>query len=92
MQGFLSAPKTIALAMSPTLLDELSARLKSVLQSSPAQDLDQNLRAFMTGVFARMDLVTREEFDIQKALLERAQARLKELESQVAQLEQRRDD
>lgn len=75
--------------MSTTPIDELSAKLKALLQSAPAQDLDKNLRAFITGAFERMDLVTREDFEIQRALLERAQTRLKELEVRIAELEQR---
>ena len=76
--------------MNNALLDDLSLRLKALLQSAPAQDLDQNLKAFLTGAFARMDLVTREEFDIQRAVLERTRARLEALEAEVARLERAR--
>ncbi len=73
--------------MNNALLDDLSLRLKALLQSAPAQDLDQNVKALLTGAFARMDLVTREEFDIQRAVLERTRARLEALEAEVARLE-----
>jgi ubiquinone biosynthesis accessory factor UbiK len=74
--------------MTPALLEDLSARLKQLVESTPVTELDKNLRAFVTGAFARMDLVTREEFDIQKAVLERTRAKLKDLEQQVAKLEE----
>jgi ubiquinone biosynthesis accessory factor UbiK len=75
-------------AMTPAILEDISARLKQLIESTPATELDKNVRAFVTGAFARMDLVTREEFDIQKAVLERTRAKLKDLEQQVAKLEE----
>jgi ubiquinone biosynthesis accessory factor UbiK len=73
--------------MNPTLLDDLSLRIKELLQQSPAKDLDKNLRALMSATFARMDLVTREEFDIQKAVLSRTREKLSELETRLVELE-----
>lgn len=77
--------------MTPAFLDDLSARLKQLIDSTPVHELDKNVRAFMTGAFAKMDLVTREEFDIQKAVLERTRAKLKELEAKIAELERDRE-
>jgi BMFP domain-containing protein YqiC len=74
--------------MNPTFLDDLSSRIKELLQQSPAKDLDKNLRALMSGAFARMDLVTREEFDIQKAVLKRTREKLSELETRLVELEE----
>ncbi|OGA16348.1 MAG: phosphoheptose isomerase [Betaproteobacteria bacterium RIFCSPLOWO2_02_FULL_66_14] len=71
------------------LLDELGARLDDVLRDSPAQDLQKNLRALLTVFFDRFDLVPREDFEVQKKLLERAQARLAALEARLAELEAR---
>jgi ubiquinone biosynthesis accessory factor UbiK len=73
--------------MNPTFLDDLSLRIKEMLQQSPAKDLEKNLRALMSGAFTRMDLVTREEFDIQKAVLSRAREKIAELETRLAELE-----
>ncbi len=73
--------------MTPTFLNDLSARLKALVEQTPAVDLDRNLRAFVTGTFSKMDLVTREEFDIQKALLARTREKLRELEARIAELE-----
>jgi len=71
------------------ILDELGARLDEVLRESPAQDLAKNLRALLTVFFDRFDLVPREDFEVQKKLLERAQARLAVLEARLAELEAR---
>lgn len=72
------------------LLEELRERIDEALRSSPAQDLETNLRALLTAWFDRMDLVLRGDFEVQKKLLERAQAKLAELEGRIAELEARR--
>lgn len=73
--------------MDQKLLEEINQRLRAVLAQSPAADLEKNLRAMLSGWFARLDLVSREEFDIQREVLARARARLEELERKVAELE-----
>jgi ubiquinone biosynthesis accessory factor UbiK len=74
--------------MNKTLFDDLSTRINEALRNSPAQDLEKNLRALLAGWFDRMDLVMREDFDVQRKLLEQAQARLAALEKRVGELEQ----
>jgi len=69
------------------LFEELDRRMKEVLAQSPAKDLEKNLRALLTGAFSRLDLVTREEFDVQREVLARTRAKLEELEARVAELE-----
>ncbi|HEX7053862.1 MAG TPA: accessory factor UbiK family protein [Burkholderiales bacterium] len=71
------------------LLDELGQRLEEAVRNSPVQDLGRNVRALLASWLDRMDLVLREDFEVQKQLLERAQARLAELEARVAELESR---
>jgi len=73
--------------MNQKLLDEINDKLKAVMAQSPAADLERNLRAMLGAAFARLDLVSREEFDIQREVLARTRARLAELEKQVAALE-----
>lgn len=75
--------------MERRLLDELSERIEETLRDTPAADLEKNLRALLLAWFDRLDLVVREDFDVQRKLLERAQARLVELEARVAELEAR---
>ena len=72
------------------LLDDLSARIDEALRGSPAQDVERNLKALLAAWFDRLDLVLREDFDVQKKLLERAQAKLAGLEARIAELEARR--
>ena len=71
------------------LLDDLRGRIDAALRDSPAPEIERNLRAILASWFDRMDLVLREDFEVQKKLLERAQARLLELEARVAELEAR---
>lgn len=68
-------------------LDDLQARLTALLQNTPAADLQKNLKALLTQQFARMDLVTREEFDTQAQVLARTREKLEALERRLAQLE-----
>jgi BMFP domain-containing protein YqiC len=68
-------------------IDEFSAKVKELLAKTPARDIENNLRAMMTSMFARLDLVTREEFDVQTELLARTREKLVALETKLASLE-----
>ena len=68
-------------------LDDIQRNISELIAKSPAADIERNVKAFMGQAFTRMDLVTREEFDVQAALLERALARLNELETKVQTLQ-----
>ena len=70
--------------------DDLNDRLHEAFRNSPAQDIEKNVRAMLASWFDRMDLVMREDFEVQKKLLERAQAKLAELETRIAELERRK--
>ena len=72
------------------LLDEMDRRLREILARSPAADLEKNLRALMQSALGRLDLVTREEYDVQREVLLRARAKLEELEARLAELEKTR--
>src|SRR5437763_17184885 len=69
--------------------DDLSERINEALRNSPAQDIEKNLRALLASWFDRMDLVMRDEFEVQKRLLEAAQTRLAALEARLAEIERR---
>ena len=71
------------------LFDDLSERINEALRNSPAADIEKNLRALLADWFGRMDLVMRQDFEVQKKLLEQALARLATLEGRVAELERR---
>jgi ubiquinone biosynthesis accessory factor UbiK len=77
--------------MNEKVLAELSARLAALASGSPAADLERNVRALLAGAFARLDLVSREEFDVQSELLARSREKLAALELRVAGLEAARD-
>jgi len=76
----------------PSFLDELQHRIREVLQHSPAKDLEANLRAMLQQGFAKLDLLTREEFELQTEVLARTRAKLEALEKRVAELETIRKD
>ena len=75
--------------MREKLLGELAARLAEPAASTPARDYEKNAKAVLATAFARLDLVTREEFDVQSEVLARARIRVAELEAKVAALEAR---
>lgn len=75
--------------MNEKLLGDIAARLAEAAASNPARDLEKNVRAVLATAFARLDLVTREEFDVQAEVLARARIRVAELEAKVAALEAR---
>lgn len=75
--------------MDQDILKDIDRRVRELLAQSPAADLDKNLRALLAGFFSRLDLVTREEFDVQRQVLLRTREKLAQLEAQVAELEGR---
>jgi BMFP domain-containing protein YqiC len=68
-------------------LDELARRVRSLVEAGPARDVQRNLQAALSGALQRMDLVTREEFDAQAALLAPPRERLEALQARVDALE-----
>jgi len=76
--------------MREKLLTELSARLAALAAENPARDLEKNFRGVLSAAFARMDLVTREEYDVQVQVLARAREKLAQLEARLAELEARK--
>lgn len=70
-----------------SFLEELNRRVSELLTASPARDVEKNLRALMSSSFSRLDLVTREEFDIQQEVLRRTREKLTQMEARVAELE-----
>ena len=71
------------------LFDELAAKARAIAASSPVRDIEKNLRAMLAATFSRLDLVTREEFDVQSEVLARTRAKLAQLEAKLAELERR---
>ena len=76
--------------MNDKILGDLSARLAEMAASNPAKDLEKNFRGMLSSAFSRLDLVSREEYDAQTQVLQRAREKLSALEARVAQLESSR--
>jgi ubiquinone biosynthesis accessory factor UbiK len=73
--------------MDNRLLDEVSSKIRNLVSNTPAGDFEKNLRALLSATFARLDLVTREEFDVQREVLLRAREKITQLEARLAALE-----
>ena len=76
--------------VDPKQLDELAEKVSRVIPKgvkSMPQDIEKNIRAVLQNAFDKMNLVSREEFEIQSAVLERTRAKLEALEQQVIELE-----
>lgn len=69
------------------MFEEFQKNVQELIAKSPAADIEKNVKAFMAQGFAKMDLVTREEFDIQRALVDSLRQRIEVLEAAVAKLE-----
>lgn len=69
------------------IFEEISSKLGDTIAQSPAKDLEKNVKSLMGSAFNRMDLVTREEFDIQQQVLIKTRELLTQLEQRVAVLE-----
>ena len=76
--------------LDPKTLEDIGAKMSALLANSPAKDIEKNAKAVMSGLFAKLDLVTREEFDIQAQVLTRTREKLKALEARVDALEKAR--
>ena len=68
----------------PKFFDEMSARISQIIAASPAKDIEKNIKATLTSMLSRLDLVTREEFDVQRKVLERTREKLDALEARLA--------
>jgi BMFP domain-containing protein YqiC len=73
--------------LDPKILEELGARLSALIAASPAADLEKNARALLASGLAKLDLVSREEFDIQTRVLQRTREKLTALEARLDRLE-----
>lgn len=78
--------------IDPKAIDELIQRVSGLLPESTSrmqEDVEKNLKGAVGGMFQKLDLVTREEYEVQAALLERSRERLVELETRITELEKR---
>ncbi|WP_027469715.1 accessory factor UbiK family protein [Deefgea rivuli] len=69
--------------------DDIANKISEAIAASPAKDVEKNVRAMMGSAFTKLDLVTREEFEIQQEVLARTRETLTQMEARVAELEMR---
>ena len=70
-----------------TFFNDLQSKINQAIENSPAKDIEKNVKSMMTQGFAKLDLVTREEFDVQTQVLAKTRAKLEALEARLAELE-----
>ena len=70
-----------------TFFNDLQSKIGQVLENSPAKDVEKNVKAMLSQGFSRLDLVTREEFDVQAQVLAKTRAKVDALEARLAELE-----
>jgi BMFP domain-containing protein YqiC len=68
---------------------DLQGKINQAIENSPAKDIEKNVKAMMAQGFSKLDLVTREEFDIQAQVLAKTRAKLEALEVKMTELEAR---
>lgn len=73
--------------LNQKVLDEVVTKVNELLAQSPVKDVEKNLRVMLSGIFMKLDLVTRDEFEVQQEVLKRTREKLTEMETRVAQLE-----
>ncbi len=67
--------------LNAKFFEEMSSKLNEAVANSPAKDFEKNARALLAQGFAKLDLVTREEYDVLAQRLEKLEARLSALEN-----------
>jgi BMFP domain-containing protein YqiC len=73
--------------LNAQFIEDLSIKIKEISKNTPVGDLEKNLRALLQGAFTKMELVSREEFDVQADILRRAREKLDLLEAKLSELE-----
>lgn len=74
------------------ILQDMQAKVSEMLKQSPAKDIERNVKSLLNQGFTKLDLVTREEFDVQAQVLARTREKLEALEKRVAELENQRNE
>lgn len=69
------------------LFEEIGSKVSDAVANSPVKDVEKNVKSILGSAFNKMDLVTREEFEIQQQVLLKTRAQLAELEARLARLE-----
>ena len=70
-------------------IQNLSNKIRHIIKDSPVSDIEDNINALLKSTFTKMDLINREEFDVQTEVLKRTRSKLEALEAKIIDLEQK---
>ena len=68
-------------------IQNLSNKIKHIIKDSPISDMEDNINALLKNTFTKMDLINREEFDVQTEVLKKTRSKLEALEAKIIDLE-----
>ncbi|MFZ8943494.1 MAG: accessory factor UbiK family protein [Methylophilaceae bacterium] len=68
-------------------IQEISDKIREVIKNSPIEDMENNINALLKSIFTKMDLINREEFDIQTEVLRKTRLKLEAMEAKLRELE-----
>lgn len=73
--------------MSTQFFEDLSIKIRDIVKTTPAGDVEKNVRALLQGAFTKLELVSREEFDVQTEVLRHTREKLEQMEAKLAEFE-----
>ena len=68
-------------------IQEISDKIREIIKNSPIEDMENNINALLRSMFTKLDLINREEFDIQSEVLKKTRLKLEALEAKLKALE-----
>ena len=68
-------------------IQEISDKISKIIENSPISDIEDNINALLQSTFTKLDLISREEFDVQTQVLKRTRLKLEELEKKIDALQ-----
>jgi BMFP domain-containing protein YqiC len=68
-------------------IQEISQKIKNIVADSPISDIEENINALLKSMFTKMDLITREEFDVQTGVLKKTREKLENIEKKLSKIE-----
>jgi len=68
-------------------IQEISDKIREIIKNSPIEDMENNINALLRSMFTKLDLINREEFDIQTEVLKKTRLKLEALEAKLRALE-----
>ncbi|MFL2980812.1 MAG: accessory factor UbiK family protein [Methylophilaceae bacterium] len=70
-------------------IQNLSNKIKKLVKDSPISDMEDNINALLKGTFTKMDLINREEYDVQTEVLKKTRAKVEALETKIKDIEKK---